>query len=146
VLVEHRQRDVGQQRRDDAALRSPGVGVLAFAEFCEDPGLQERFHQGQDPLILDPLPDAVHHRNVLDLVEARMNVRVQNPPIPMGSEEVDLSDGVLSSPVGPESVSDRLEVGLEDWLQHQLQRCLNDPVGDGGTVVSYCTSCKDECG
>ena len=48
----------------------------------------------------------------------------------MGAEQVDLSDRVLGSPLRPEPVGDRHEVGLEDRFQHQLQRCLDDPVRD----------------
>jgi hypothetical protein len=36
----------------------------------------------------------------------------------------------VRSPLGPKPVGDRLEVGLEDRFQHQLQRGLNDPIGD----------------
>ena len=41
---------------------------------------------------------------------------------------MNLGDRVLSSPLGAEPVRDRLEIGLEDRLQHQLQRSLNDPI------------------
>ena len=69
--------------------------------------------------------------DVVDRVEARLDVRVQHPPVALGAEEVDLGDRVLGPPLGPEPVGDRLEVGLEDRFQHQLQRRLDDPVGDG---------------
>jgi len=54
VLIEHRQRDVGQQRRQNAPLRRAGVGVLEVAEFGEDPGFEERLDQPQHSLVLDP--------------------------------------------------------------------------------------------
>jgi len=44
---------------------------------------------------------------------------------------VDLGNGVLRAPVGPEAVGDRLKVGLEDRFQDQFQRGLHDPVGHG---------------
>ena len=37
----------------------------------------------------------------------------------------------MRPPLGPEPVGDRLEVGLEDRFQHQLQRRLDHPVRDG---------------
>ena len=54
MLIEHRQRDVGQQRGEDAALRRAGDGVLQVTEFGEDPGLEERLNQQQHALVLDP--------------------------------------------------------------------------------------------
>jgi len=69
VLIEHRQRDVGQQRRQDAALRCAGAGVLVVAEFGEDPGLEERLDQPQHTLVLDPQPDPVHQGRMVDGVK-----------------------------------------------------------------------------
>jgi hypothetical protein len=43
---------------------------------------------------------------------------------------VDLGDRVVGAPLGPEPVGDRLEAGLEDRFQHQLERRLDDPVRD----------------
>ena len=45
---------------------------------------------------------------------------------------VDLSDRVMRPPIGPEPIRARLEVRLENRLQHQFQSGLDDPVGDGG--------------
>ena len=129
MLVEHRQRDVGQQRRQDASLRRAGVGVLEVAEFGEDPGFEERLDQPQHSLVLDPQPDTVHQGRVVDRVEARLDVRVQHPPITLGAEQMDLGDRVVCAPLGPEPVGDRLKVGLEDGFQHQFQRRLDNPVG-----------------
>lgn len=132
VLIKHRQRDVGQQRRDNPALRCPGRRVLAFAEFGHDPGLEERLDQGQHPLVLDPAADAVHQRGVIDLVEARRDVRIQHPPVTVGAHMLDLGNRVLGPSPRPEPIRDRQKVGLEDGLQHQFERGLDDPVGDHG--------------
>jgi len=43
---------------------------------------------------------------------------------------MDLGDRVLGTPPGPEPIRARLEVRLEDGLQHQLERRLHDPVRD----------------
>jgi hypothetical protein len=53
------------------------------------------------------------------------------PAIAAGAVAVDLGDRVVRAPHGPETVGDQLEVGLEDRLQHQLEGCLDHPVGDG---------------
>ncbi|PRX42831.1 hypothetical protein B0I32_1662 [Nonomuraea fuscirosea] len=75
-------------------------------------------------------------------VEARLDVRIQHPPIASGAEMVDLSDRILSTPVGPEPIGDRLEVGLEDRFQHKFQPGLHDPVGhrrnpEGGPFLTH---------
>ena len=76
-------------------------------------------------------PEAVHQRRVIDVVEARLDVGLQHPLVRLRREVVDLGDRVLRAPVRPEPVGDRLEVGLEDRFQDQLQRGLHDPVGHG---------------
>jgi site-specific DNA recombinase len=50
--------------RDDAALRGAGPGLLAFAEFGQDPGFEERLDQREHALVLDSCPDPVHDRAV----------------------------------------------------------------------------------
>ena len=134
VLIEHRQRDVGQQRRQNATLRRAGVGVLVLAEFGEDPGLKERLDQQQHTLVLHSEAHPVHQGRVIDRVEACFDIRIQHPAVTLGAVLVDLGDRVVCSPHGPKPVGDRHEVGLEDRFQHQLQRRLDDPVGDGGNA------------
>ena len=69
---------------------------------------------------------------MVDGVKARLDIRIQHPPIAQGAEVMDLGDRVVRAPLGPEPVGDRLEVGLEDRFQDQLQCCLNNAVGHGG--------------
>src|SRR4029077_15696819 len=64
VLIEHRQNDVGQQRRQDAALRRSGVSVLAVAELGEYTGLEKRLHQAQYAFVLDPQPHPIQESGV----------------------------------------------------------------------------------
>ncbi len=45
---------------------------------------------------------------------------------------VDLGNSVVGAPQRPETVGDRQEVSLENRFQHQLQRCLHDPVRNHG--------------
>ena len=47
---------------------------------------------------------------------------------------MDLGDRVVRPPPRPEPVRDRQEVSLEYRLQHELQRCLDHPVGDHGNA------------
>ena len=65
---------------------------------------------------------------MVDGVKARLDIRIQHPAVTLDAEVVNLSDRVVCAPLGPESVGDRHEVGLEDRFQHQFQRSLDDPV------------------
>ncbi len=112
-------------------MRRAGICLPVFAEFGEDPGLEERLNQPQHPLVLDPAAHPVHQGHVVDGVKARLDVRIQHPAVTLGAEVVDLGDRVVCAPLGPEPVGDRLEVGLEDGFQHQFQRRLHHPVGHG---------------
>ncbi len=81
VLVQAGKRDVGQQRREDAALGRPGPRVPADGVLGEDAGPQERLHQGQDALVPDPISHPAHEGAVVDLVEARRDVRLEHPVV-----------------------------------------------------------------
>src|SRR5215212_8664390 len=59
VLIEPRQSDVGQQRRQDATLRRSGVSVLAAADLGEHTGFEKRLHQTQYAFVLDPQPHPI---------------------------------------------------------------------------------------
>jgi DNA invertase Pin-like site-specific DNA recombinase len=119
-------------RRDYPALRGSGDRAFCCAGSGHHPGLQEGLHQRQNAFVTDPQPDPVHQRDVVDLVETRLDVGLQHPLIRLGREVVDLRDRVLGSPVRAEPVRARREVRLEDGLQNQLERRLHDPVGDSG--------------
>ena len=66
-------------------------------------------------------------------------VSVEHPAVTVGAELMDLGDRVVRPPPGPEPVGDRHEVGLEDGFQHQLQRRLHHPAGDGGDADRHRT-------
>ena len=120
--------------REYPALRGAGQGVLPVAGLGHDPGFEDRLDQRAYPLVLDPPAKAVHQGGVIDLVEARPDVSLQDPvelPGPCG-QVVDLGYRVLRSPARPEPVRARPELRLEDRFQDQLERCLDYPVGQGG--------------
>src|SRR6202034_3318365 len=81
-------------------------------------------------LISDPISHPSHEGNVVNLVEARLDVTLEHPPVvAVGRcEIVNLGDGVLGSASWTEAIGAWLEVRLEDRLEHQLQRGLHDPV------------------
>jgi hypothetical protein len=112
-------------------LRGAGFRVLRDTGLSHDTGFQERLHQGEHTLS----PTLARTRSIRAVwsIESKrdLDIRVQHLPIPQGAVEVDLGDRVVCPPQWPEAVGDRLEAGLEDRLQHQLQRRLDDPVGHG---------------
>lgn len=111
------------------------VGVLPpGAVLTEDAGFRQAPYQRQDPLVPDALAHPPHQGGVIDLVEARLDVRLENPLVIRGprGELVYLGDRVLRPSSGPEPVRGRVEVGFEDRLQHQFQRRPDDPVRHGG--------------
>jgi site-specific DNA recombinase len=117
--------------RQDPALRGAGLRRLHRSGLPQDSGLQERLDQGEHALVLDPGAHPVHEGRVVDRVEARLDVRVQDLAVALSAPEVDLGDRVVRPPVGAEPVGDRRKVGLEDGFQHQFQCGLDYAVGHG---------------
>ena len=115
-------------------MRGAGQGPPADAVLTEDAGFRQAPYQRQDPLVPDALAHPPHQGGVIDLVEARLDVRLENPLVIRGprGELVYLGDRVLRPSSGPEPVRGRVEVGFEDRLQHQFQRRPDDPVRHGG--------------
>lgn len=68
------------------------------------------------------------------MVEGRLDVGIEHPPVSGGAEVVDLGDGIMRPPPGPKPIGDRQEVGLQDGLQYQLQRSLDHPISDHGNA------------
>ena len=133
MVVQRRQCNVRQQRGQDPALRGAGVRLFPAAEFREDPGFQERLHQRARTLVLDPYPQPVHQSRMIDFVETGFDVGLQNPAVitGLGCEMVDLGDRVLSAPFRAEPIRARLEIRLENRLEHQFQASLDHTIGDG---------------
>jgi site-specific DNA recombinase len=118
-------------RSHDPALRGALAGCGRKTEFVKNSGLEERADQRHGLLVLDPCPHQSQEGRVVDVVETPFDVCVQHPPVPTGGVVMDLGDRVVGSPLGPEPVRDRHEVGLEDRLQHHPERLLHHPVGHG---------------
>ena len=114
----------------DASLRRAGEAVLILAGLGEHPSLEERLHQCEHALVLDPCPHPIHQGRVGDGVKARLDVSVEHPPVALGAVTLDLSDRVVCAPPRPEPVGDGQKVRLEDRFQHELERRLDNPVRD----------------
>ena len=127
---DHRRGYLLRWGREDRTLRGPGVVLPQHAVLTEDPGLQERLHQGQDAFIPDASPHPLHEGDMRDFVEAGFDVALDDPLIGVHRVEPHLSYRIMSPAPGTEPVRAREEIRLEDRLQHQFQRCLHHPVGD----------------
>jgi hypothetical protein len=131
MLVEDRERQVTEQRRENPALGRAGDRVPLDAIPREDAGLEERLHQDQDPLVCDSGPQPVKDADMRDFIEARLDVALHDPLIGAGREDVNLGDRVMDPASGAEAVAARLEVRLQDRLEHRLEGGLHHPVAYG---------------
>jgi site-specific DNA recombinase len=115
---DHRQSYPLRWGREDATLGRTRVRIPQPGLLAEDPGLQERLDQRQDPLVGDTPPHQPHQGGVVDLVEAGRDVALQHPLITMrrAGERADLGDRIVRPAPGPEPVGAGQEVGFEDWL------------------------------
>ena len=132
LAVQRGEGDVGQQWRDDSALRSARHRPLKAAGLRHHAGLQKRPHEFQDALVFDTSSNLAHQLGVVDAVKARLDVRFDDPLVVRGGvrEVDDLSDRVMGSTAGPIAIGRRVETDLEDRLQDELEGHLSDPVFD----------------
>jgi len=87
-------------RSQDPALRCAGVARAVDLVLAQDPGLEESLDQGQDSLVPDPRPHPAQQGRVVDLVEARLDVALQDPLIGAGGEHLEIGDGIPGPPAG----------------------------------------------
>src|SRR3981189_3305579 len=85
VFVEHRQRHVGQQRREDPTLRSSRGAVLQQAILSEDARLEKRLHQPQHTVVADASTHPTQQGGGVDLVETGLDVSLDYPVITPGA-------------------------------------------------------------
>ena len=79
MLVEDRERQVTEQRRENPALGRAGDRVPLDALAAEDASLEERLDQEQDALVRDSGPQPVLNTDMRDFVEARLDVALHDP-------------------------------------------------------------------
>ena len=136
-LVDGRQIDVGQYRRDDAALRGTRDGV-ADGAFDQDAGFQKGEHEPQDLAVLDAVSHPLHQQVMVDGVEATLDVAFDHIAVSDGAACVrmqltlDFRQRVMGASTAPEAIRGRIEVRLEDWLQHELQSHLYQAIFERG--------------
>src|SRR5262249_59317791 len=120
--------DVGQQRRENAALRAALLGVLVDP-FRQVARFQPAVDEPQHLSVADASPKRRHQLLVVQPVEETLDVRIYPPTVALRSLPLHLLQGVMRADSRTEAEGRRsLEVRLEDRLQQQLRGCLDDAV------------------
>src|SRR5882672_5494705 len=124
--------DIGQQRRDHAALRRPLPRMRraspTLVVFVHDGTPQPQTNQMQHRTVRNPPLELLHQSRVVDGVEVARQVRVVHLPPTRLERRLHLVERLMRVPSRTESVRTRLEVRLEDQFDHQEHRHLRDAV------------------
>ncbi len=135
--------DVGEQRRDHSALGRAGTGRKK-EPFLKHSGLQELPNQSRHLQITDACTNALHQQMVIDLIEAALDIALDDPLIRrpltpaiagLGARAYGRIADMLQSTVaasvrGGTHTRHARTALLEDRLQKLLDRALNDTVRD----------------
>ncbi len=91
--------DVGQQRRDHAALRSPG-GTPYDCAVVHHCGTQHVAHQLQQLAVNDSFLERLHQPVVRDRLKTRSDIRLDHPPPPLPRLVDEDLEGVVRRALG----------------------------------------------
>ena len=139
--VERVQVDVGEQRRNRAALRRSDLRGFAFRAVREAyPCLEDPSYQPQYASIRDLFIDGREKYLVVHVVEEALDVRVDDPRIACVHRCIHHVSGRLAAESRSEPMASRTELLLEDGLQHLEQRLLHDPISYGWDTQRSLTS------
>src|SRR6266851_5448573 len=136
-LVDGRQIDVGQQRRDDPTLRDSRDRVANRA-LDHDPGLQECVDEPEHLAVPDASSHTLHLNVMVDGIEAAFDVALDHirdrrrPVSGRVQELLDPCQRIMGASTAPEPIRGRREVRLEDGFQDQLQGHLHQSVFERG--------------
>src|SRR6266540_731016 len=125
--VERVEVDVGEKRRDHAALGTPQIGASPNP-FLHHTRLQPLPQELQYPSVRYPLPDQLEQLVVGDLIEVTLDVAVHHVSVATTPVQSDRLQRARRVPSRPESVRALLEVGLENRLDDKLRCRLHHPV------------------
>ena len=120
------ERDVGEQGRDDAALRRAHRRRVQRAEL-DHAGFEPASDRGGEHR------QTREQRRVIDAIEALGDVGIEDPlaAARLGQRPVEGLDRVHGAPSWPEAVAVRLEARLPFRLQRQLDERLHHPIQHG---------------
>src|SRR4051812_29040413 len=118
--------DVGQERRDHRPLPGPRL-TDAHDPILQDPRPQPFLDQTEDARIADPMVQEAEQPFLVNRVEERPDVGVQDPAhLGAGDPNRDRVQRIVRAPSGPEPVRETEEVLLVDGAQHLDHRALDD--------------------
>ena len=132
-LIDGREINVGQQRRYDSPLRGSCHWMPTVA-FDHDVGLQEGENEPQDLPVPDAATHPLHQHMMIDGIEAALDIALDHVagqcwPVTCRVQTMpDSLQRIMGTPTGPEAVRGRVEVRLEDWLQHHFERRLDQSI------------------
>src|SRR5246500_4415187 len=112
--------EIAEQGRDHAALRN---ALLAR-------GLEHKFQQMHDVLVVDPLSHFLQQPVMPDIVKVGSQIKVEDPRLPLSYCFRHSLDRVVCCPLGPISIRPRLEVRLKHRFEDELERTLHHSVPD----------------
>src|SRR5205809_146741 len=130
VLPRHIERvkiRVREQGRNHSPLGRSRHGRADRALF-ENPRLQPPPDQAQNPRVADPPPHGGDHALVGQRVKARLQIGVDDFAIPPRDPRLNLSNGLAGPSLRTKPVRALTEIRLQDGLNHQLHRRLDDPI------------------
>jgi hypothetical protein len=130
LAVEFVQVDVGEQRRDHAALGGPRVRIAHDVLLVQHARIQPLPEQLQHAAITDPATHEVHQHDLVDRVEETLDVAVDDEVTPATTFDAQLFQCLRGAPPRAEAVAALFETRLVDRLDHQLRRHLDHTVLD----------------
>src|SRR5271157_4454938 len=125
--IQQVQVDVGQQRREDSALRGSRQRLPHRTVF-HHPGLQPLSDQFQYPPIRDSLSHQHHQLFLIDAVEIALDVRIDYEVMPLVSGSPDRFQSLRRALLRTKSIAAVFEIRLKDRLDDDLRRHLHHPV------------------
>src|SRR4029453_10579797 len=127
--IERMQVDVGQKRADHTALGNATASLVPLP-VDQDPGSQPLVDQFQHTAIANPPPHEISEDLVIHIVEEALDVRIDDPPT-ADQCVLDRQHGLPRAPLGSVPIRARQEVRLEERLEDDLARLLDDPIANG---------------
>src|SRR6266511_5688312 len=123
--------NVGQQRADHRALRRAYVRRPPV-QTLQDVGFQPTAEEVEHPAIADPLLDPRHQTIVRVRLEVRLQVGIHHMGVSLLEQPIDLPQRVTAPAFRTEAVAAVAEPALEDRLDHEPDRLLDDAILDRG--------------
>ena len=145
ALLNRAESDIREQRRDNTTLRRSVVRAQELI-LRQDTGFQEPSDQSDHLPVDHTLAQSIEEMMMAQIVETALDVTFYNPavwqPAPMPvlvsltrlDGKANTLQGAVDAPPGSKPVGDIPELRLEDRLQEQFDRALDDAIFDCGNA------------